>query len=103
MPAIIAWGKYPTSGIHSSANQTERFIPKNCSAPKAFRATIPTSTTTYPPTRVKKVEKFADVQYPLEEWQQEVQRHHHLKTRTAEARRRCGVGTPAAHVQQGSW
>lgn len=34
----------------------------------------------YPPTRVKKVEKFVDVQYPYEEWDTEVQRHHHLRT-----------------------
>ena len=32
----------------------------------------------YPPTRVKKVEKFMDVH--LEEWSEDVQRHHHLKT-----------------------
>jgi homogentisate 1,2-dioxygenase len=32
----------------------------------------------YPPTRVKKVEKFKDV-YP-EEWNEGLQRHHHLKT-----------------------
>jgi homogentisate 1,2-dioxygenase len=32
----------------------------------------------YPPTRVTKVEKFQDVQ--LEEWDEGVQRHHHLKT-----------------------
>ncbi|HEY6540953.1 MAG TPA: homogentisate 1,2-dioxygenase, partial [Ktedonobacteraceae bacterium] len=35
---------------------------------------------TYPPTRVKKVEKFAHVPYPIEEWRQDVQRHHHLKS-----------------------
>jgi homogentisate 1,2-dioxygenase len=34
----------------------------------------------YPPTRVKKVEKFAHIQYPQEEWRQDVQRHHHLKS-----------------------
>jgi len=34
----------------------------------------------YPPTRVKKVEKFMAAQYPFEEWHLEVQRHHHLKT-----------------------
>ena len=34
----------------------------------------------YAPTRVKKVEKFVDVQYPLEEWDTQVQRHHHLRT-----------------------
>ena len=34
----------------------------------------------YPPTRVKKVEKFMVVQYPQDEWKQEVQRHHHLRT-----------------------
>ena len=33
---------------------------------------------TYPPTRVKKVEKFAHISY--EEWPQDVQRHHHVKT-----------------------
>src|SRR5947209_19570758 len=32
----------------------------------------------YPPTRVKKVEKFMRMGY--EEWPLEVQRHHHLKT-----------------------
>src|SRR5579883_1626931 len=32
----------------------------------------------YPPTRVKKVEPFSKRQ--LEEWQLDVQRHHHLKT-----------------------
>jgi homogentisate 1,2-dioxygenase len=32
----------------------------------------------YPPTRVTKVEKFQDVK--LEEWDEGVQRHHHLKT-----------------------
>ena len=32
----------------------------------------------YPPTRVKKVEKFMDMH--LEEWSEDVQRHHHLKT-----------------------
>jgi homogentisate 1,2-dioxygenase len=35
---------------------------------------------TYPPTRVKKVEKFAHVPYPIEEWRQDVQRHHHMKS-----------------------
>src|SRR5437588_5165788 len=32
----------------------------------------------YPPTRVKKVEKYKDM--PYEEWHEGVQRHHHLKT-----------------------
>ncbi|HLI07895.1 MAG TPA: homogentisate 1,2-dioxygenase [Ktedonobacteraceae bacterium] len=32
----------------------------------------------YPPTRVTKIEKFQDVK--LEEWDEGVQRHHHLKT-----------------------
>ena len=35
---------------------------------------------TYPPTRVKKVEKFANVRALREEWDPQVQRHHHLKT-----------------------
>ncbi|HLX40297.1 MAG TPA: homogentisate 1,2-dioxygenase, partial [Ktedonobacteraceae bacterium] len=35
---------------------------------------------TYPPTRVKKVEKFANVRALCEEWDPQVQRHHHLKT-----------------------
>jgi homogentisate 1,2-dioxygenase len=34
----------------------------------------------YAPTRVKKVEPFKRQQYPFEEWHQDVQRHHHLKT-----------------------
>lgn len=33
---------------------------------------------TYPPTRVKKVEKFMDVHY--QEWSEDAHRHHHLKT-----------------------
>ncbi len=35
---------------------------------------------TYPPTRVKKVEKYANVRAMCEEWDPQVQRHHHLKT-----------------------
>ena len=35
---------------------------------------------TYPPTRVKKVEKYANVRALCEEWDPQVQRHHHLKT-----------------------
>ncbi|MHB8599010.1 MAG: homogentisate 1,2-dioxygenase [Ktedonobacteraceae bacterium] len=35
---------------------------------------------TYPPTRVKKVEKYANVPALCEEWDPQVQRHHHLKT-----------------------
>ena len=34
----------------------------------------------YPPTRVKKVEKFMNAQYVHEEWDEGVQRHHHLRT-----------------------
>jgi homogentisate 1,2-dioxygenase len=34
----------------------------------------------YAPTRVKKIEPFTQQQYPFEEWRQDVQRHHHLKT-----------------------
>src|SRR5947209_6184597 len=34
----------------------------------------------YPPTRVKKVERFGVVPFLSDEWPQEVQRHHHLKT-----------------------
>ena len=34
----------------------------------------------YAPTRVKKVAPFTQKQYPFEEWHQDVQRHHHLKT-----------------------
>src|SRR5260370_3703221 len=34
----------------------------------------------YPPTRVKKVEKFMVLQYPQDEWREEVQRHLHLRT-----------------------
>ncbi len=34
----------------------------------------------YPPTRVKKVEKFMNEQYVHEEWDEGVQRHHHLRT-----------------------
>jgi len=35
---------------------------------------------TYPPTRVKRVEKFGEVMFLSDEWPQEVQRHHHLKS-----------------------
>jgi homogentisate 1,2-dioxygenase len=35
---------------------------------------------TYPPTRVQKVEKYSNVRALCEEWDPEVQRHHHLKT-----------------------
>ena len=36
---------------------------------------------TYPPTRVKKVEQFlAEPQYGNEEWNEHLQRHHHMKT-----------------------
>ncbi len=35
---------------------------------------------TYPPTRVKKVERFGEVMFLADEWPQEVQRHHHLKS-----------------------
>jgi homogentisate 1,2-dioxygenase len=34
----------------------------------------------YPPTRVKKVEPFMDEQFTHEDWNEGVQRHHHLKT-----------------------
>lgn len=34
----------------------------------------------YSPTRVKKVEKFMNEQYVHEEWDEGVQRHHHLRT-----------------------
>jgi homogentisate 1,2-dioxygenase len=34
----------------------------------------------YPPTRVKRVEKFMTEQYVRDEWDEGVQRHHHLKT-----------------------
>ncbi len=34
----------------------------------------------YPPTRVRKVEKFMEVQYPKDEWGEEAHRHHHLRT-----------------------
>jgi homogentisate 1,2-dioxygenase len=35
---------------------------------------------TYPPTRVKKVERFPIEQYAHEEWDERLQRHHHMKT-----------------------
>ncbi len=35
---------------------------------------------TYPPTRVKKVERFPGEQYAHEEWDERLQRHHHMKT-----------------------
>ncbi len=35
---------------------------------------------TYPPTRVKKVERFPVEQYAHEEWDERLQRHHHMKT-----------------------
>ncbi len=35
---------------------------------------------TYPPTRVKKVERFPIEQYTHEEWDERLQRHHHMKT-----------------------
>ncbi len=35
---------------------------------------------TYPPTRVKKVERFPIEQYTHEEWNERLQRHHHMKT-----------------------
>ncbi len=34
----------------------------------------------YPPTRVKKVERFPIEQYAHEEWDERLQRHHHMKT-----------------------
>jgi homogentisate 1,2-dioxygenase len=34
----------------------------------------------FPPTRVKKVEKFGEVSFLSDEWPQDVQRHHHLKS-----------------------
>ncbi|GAC1391450.1 MAG: homogentisate 1,2-dioxygenase [Ktedonobacteraceae bacterium] len=35
---------------------------------------------TYPPTRVKKVERSSSEQYAHEEWDERLQRHHHMKT-----------------------
>ncbi len=35
---------------------------------------------TYPPTRVKKIERFPVEQYVHEEWDERLQRHHHMKT-----------------------
>ncbi|GAC1388457.1 MAG: homogentisate 1,2-dioxygenase [Ktedonobacteraceae bacterium] len=35
---------------------------------------------TYPPTRVKKVERFPIEKYVHEEWDERLQRHHHMKT-----------------------
>lgn len=35
---------------------------------------------TYPPTRVKKIERFPIEQYAHEEWDERLQRHHHMKT-----------------------
>ncbi len=35
---------------------------------------------TYPPTRVIKVERFPVEQYAHEEWDERIQRHHHMKT-----------------------
>ena len=35
---------------------------------------------TYPPTRVKKIERFPVEQYRHEEWNEGIQRHHHMKT-----------------------
>lgn len=35
---------------------------------------------TYPPTRVKKVERFPIEKYAHEEWDERLQRHHHMKT-----------------------
>ncbi len=35
---------------------------------------------TYPPTRVMKVERFPVEQYAHEEWNERLQRHHHMKT-----------------------
>jgi homogentisate 1,2-dioxygenase len=35
---------------------------------------------TYPPTRVKKIERFNPGQFIPEEWHTDVQRHHHLRT-----------------------
>lgn len=35
---------------------------------------------TYPPTRVKKVERSPVEQYAHEEWDERLQRHHHMKT-----------------------
>ena len=35
---------------------------------------------TYPPTRVKKVARFPVEQYAHKEWDERLQRHHHLKT-----------------------
>ena len=34
----------------------------------------------YPPTQVKKIEKFMEVQFPPDEWKEEVHRHHHLSS-----------------------
>ncbi|MBV9228858.1 MAG: homogentisate 1,2-dioxygenase [Chloroflexi bacterium] len=34
----------------------------------------------YPPTRVKKIEKFMREQFPREVWDEGMQRHHHMKT-----------------------
>ncbi len=35
---------------------------------------------TYPPTRVMRVERFPVEQYTYEEWDERLQRHHHMKT-----------------------
>lgn len=35
---------------------------------------------TFPPTRVKKIERFPIEQYKHEEWNEGLQRHHHMKT-----------------------
>jgi len=35
---------------------------------------------TYPPTRVKKIERFPIEQYKHEQWNEGIQRHHHMKT-----------------------
>src|SRR2546425_1078962 len=52
----------------------------------------------YPPTRVKRVEKFMTEQYVRDEWDEGVQRHHHLKTAQLTRGVGCSPGSPGSHV-----
>ncbi len=80
MPAYYSLGEIPHKRHTQFRKPDGTLYSEELFGTEGFSGNYSTLYYHYPPTRVKKVEKFAHIPYPQEEWRQDVQRHHHLKS-----------------------
>ncbi len=80
MPSYHRLGKIPPKRHTQFLKPDGGFYAEELFGTEGFSGNSSLIYYTYPPTRVKKVERFLAEQYAPQEWDERLQRHHHMKT-----------------------